>query len=97
MDFSIHVSVFVKVGSGDAFSTAWGCISCKTFVALVSTGGAILTKLLKIFPASDDLIKWKESRPYRVFLISIKFWFISSFVILIIRGLFAFDASVLTI
>ena len=36
MDFSIGVSVFVKDGSGDAFSTASGCKGCKTSVVLVS-------------------------------------------------------------
>ena len=37
----------------------------------------ILTKFLRIFPASGNLTKWKESRPCRVFLFSIKFWFIT--------------------
>ena len=91
------VSVFVKAGSGDAFSTASGCKGCKTSVVLVSKGGVISTKLLRIFPSSDDLTKCKESRPCQVFLFSIKFWFISSFVMLMIRGLPIFDASVLII
>ena len=40
VDFQcIGVSVFVKVGSGDAFSTAWGCKGGKSSVVLVSRGG----------------------------------------------------------
>ena len=38
MDFSIGVSIFVKVGCGDAFSTAWGCKRGKSSVVLVSRG-----------------------------------------------------------
>ena len=91
MDFSIGVSVFLKVGSGDAFSTALGCNCCKISVVLVSAGDVILTMLLKIFPASDKLTKSKESRPFRVFLFSVKFWFVSLFVIIMIRDLSTFD------
>ena len=79
------MSVFVKIASGNVFSTALGWKGCKISVVLVPRGGVILTKLLRIFPASDNLTKWKESRPCRVFLFSIKFWFISSFVILMRR------------
>ena len=57
---SIGVSVFVKIGSGDAFSTASGCKGCETSIVLVSKGGVISTKLLRIFPLSDDLTKCKE-------------------------------------
>ena len=97
MDFSIGVPVFVKVKFGNPFSTASGRKGYKTSVVLVSKGGVISTKLLRIFPASDNLTKWKESRPCRVFLFSIKLWFISSFIMLMIRGLSTFDASVLII
>ena len=97
MDFNVFVSLFVIVGSGDEFSTAWGCKGCKISVVLVSTGGVIMIKLLRIFPVSDNLTKWKGSRPCRVFLFSIKFWFIRLFVILMIRGFSTFDASALII
>ena len=53
VDFSIGVSVFVKAGSGDAFSTVSGCKGCKTSVVLVPKGGVISTKLLRKFPLSD--------------------------------------------
>ena len=56
-----------------------------------------MIKLLRIFPVSDNLTKWKGSRPCRVFLFSIKFWFIRLFVILMIRGFSTFDASALII
>ena len=68
VDFSLDVSVFVKAGSGDAFSTASGCKNCKNSVVLVSKGGVISTKLLRIFPSSDNLTMCKESRPCRVFI-----------------------------
>ena len=78
-DFRIGISLFVIVVSGDEFSTGWECKGCKISIVLVSAGGVILIKLLRIFPVSDNLTKWKQSRPCWVFLFSIKFWFIIHF------------------
>ena len=44
---------------------------------ILNVRSLILTKFLRIFPASGNLTKWKESRPCRVFLFFIKFWFIT--------------------
>ena len=89
---AFSVLVFVKAESADAFSKALGC---KTSAMLVSIGGVMSTKLLRIFPSSDDLTKCKESRPCPVFLFSIKFWFISSFVILQFADCFSAFAVVI--
>ena len=83
------------IRSDDEFSTAWRCKGCKIYVVLVSPGGVILITLLRIFPESGNLTKWKESSPCRAFFFYIKFWLISSFVILMIRVLSTFYPSVL--
>ena len=47
MDISTGVLVLVVVGSGDEFSTAWGCYGCKISVVKFAKFEERIAKLLK--------------------------------------------------
>ena len=66
MDVTSGASVFVIVGSGDEFSTAWGCYGCKISVAKFEERIAKLLKRVAKFEEWMGLLNTKIFRKCKI-------------------------------